>query len=191
MTRCPTCRLHNGTQLAANIPISEKCQTCALLNKNHTTKKKVVKENKAEYEGYNENQWRKDYFNENNGGYLVIDNDRIAYGKQNKQEQAKFNKEYAMCLTLAKAGYKIEYLKLTEGKYDIHLDRIPADLKKTASANNMIKYAKKATRDQGAEIVVFEFEKMTGRIHDQLNWLKSSDIKVKYFITGNNEVIDL
>jgi SPP1 gp7 family putative phage head morphogenesis protein len=40
--RCPACRLHNRTELAANIPVSEKCQTCALLNKDYKVKRKTA-----------------------------------------------------------------------------------------------------------------------------------------------------
>ena len=40
--RCATCRLHNRTELAANIPVSEKCQACTLLNKNYKAKKKTA-----------------------------------------------------------------------------------------------------------------------------------------------------
>lgn len=38
--RCSTCRLHNRTELAANIPVSEKCKACALINKNYEVKRK-------------------------------------------------------------------------------------------------------------------------------------------------------
>jgi hypothetical protein len=41
-SKCATCRLHNRTELAANIPVAEKCQTCALLNKNYAVKKKTA-----------------------------------------------------------------------------------------------------------------------------------------------------
>ncbi|MDR2449686.1 MAG: phage head morphogenesis protein [Prevotellaceae bacterium] len=40
--RCPTCRLHNRTELAATVPLSEKCQTCVLLNKGYEVKKKTA-----------------------------------------------------------------------------------------------------------------------------------------------------
>jgi SPP1 gp7 family putative phage head morphogenesis protein len=39
--RCATCRLHNRTELSA-IPASEKCQACALINKNYEVKKKTA-----------------------------------------------------------------------------------------------------------------------------------------------------
>ncbi|MDR0581446.1 MAG: phage head morphogenesis protein [Prevotellaceae bacterium] len=41
-SKCAACRLHNRTELAANIPVSEKCQTCTLINKNYEVKKKTA-----------------------------------------------------------------------------------------------------------------------------------------------------
>jgi len=45
----------------------------------------------------------------------------------------------------------------TGGGYDIHLNSIKADLKKTSSHNNMVRYAKHAVKKQGVDMVVFEF----------------------------------
>ena len=133
----------------------------------------------------------KAYFNACNGGYLVVNEQRITQGNVNKQEKEKYNKEYNMCLTLAKNGYEVEYLKMTEGSFDIYLNGISADLKKTASHNNVLDYAKKAIYKQGAKLVVFEFEKMTGKIRDELNKLKRMGIKVKYFTSADKIIIDL
>jgi hypothetical protein len=50
---------------------------------------------------------------------------------------------------------------VTEGSFDIYLNGIPADLKKTVGSGNIVKYAKKAVEKQGAQIVVFEFNNTT------------------------------
>jgi hypothetical protein len=80
---------------------------------------------------------------------------------------------------------------MTEGSFDIYLNGISADLKKTASHNNVVDYAKKAVNKQGANMVVFEFETMTGKIRDELNKLKRMGIKVKYFTSDDKVIIDL
>ena len=57
---------------------------------------------------------------------------------------------------------------------------------------NMVHYAKHAIREQGADMVVFEFEKMTDKIHKELNKLNGLGIKVKYYTSENrNVIIDL
>jgi len=90
-----------------------------------------------------------------------------------------------MCMTLAKYGYKVEYLKMTDGGFDIYLNGVSADLKKTASHNNILDYAKKATREQGAKIVVFELGKDTREIQAELEKLKRMKISVCYYFSNN------
>ena len=94
-----------------------------------------------------------------------------------------------MCLTLAQNGHKIEFLKLTEGSFDIFIDDISADLKKTKTHNNMVNYAKKAIREQGAKIVIFEFETETDMIHAELKRLQSKRISGKYYFTKKKDVV--
>ena len=142
----------------------------------------------AKYDSYG-SEWQRDYFNNDNGGYLVIDKQRIKQGDLSKQEKAKYDKEYDMCLTLAQNGHKIEYLKLTEGSFDIYMDDISADLKKTKTHNNMVEYAKKAIREQGAEVVVFEFKEETVKIYAGLEILKRIGIHGKYYFTGKKAAI--
>ena len=122
---------------------------------------------------------------------MVVDKQRIEQSKLNKQEKEKYNKEYNMCKILAQNGYEVEYLKLTEGSFDIYLNGISADLKKTASHNNMLDYAKKAVYKQEAKIVIFEFIEMTGKIRDELNKIKRMGIKVKYFTSVDKIVFEL
>ena len=146
---------------------------------------------KAAYTAYSTAKYKRDYFDERTGGYLVIENQRIAQSKRNKQEKEKFEKEKGMCIVLAKNGYAVEYLKDAQGSYDILLNGVPADLKKTASHNNMVKYAKKAADEQGAKVVVFEFSKMTHNIEKELYCIKKLGIQVKYFTARAKEVSDL
>ncbi|MDR0732544.1 MAG: hypothetical protein LBF08_00575 [Dysgonamonadaceae bacterium] len=152
----------------------------------------LLKEAKAKYNSYNADNWKRAYFNKENGGYLLIDRERIKQSAINKQEKEKYNKEYDMCRTLADNGYKVEYLKITERSFDIYLNGIAADLKKTVGSVNIVKYAKHAIKEQGAQIVVFEFEKETTHIKEELKNLKAKGIKVKYYFSNNlNKIIDL
>jgi hypothetical protein len=151
---------------------------------------KHIKESNVKYNSYS-SEWHRDYFNHDNGGCLLIAKQRIKQSKASKQEKKKYDKEYDMCLTLAKNGYRVEYLKQTEGSFDIYLNDIGADLKKTKTHNNMVRYAKKAIREQGAEIVIFEFEEMTHNIIKELYNIQKLGIWVKYFTTEKKVVLNL
>ena len=147
-----------------------------------------IKEARTKYDSYS-SQWKRDYFNSSNGGYLVVETQRIEQGNISKQEKAKYNKEYDMCLTLAKNGYKVEYLKITEGSFDVYVNNVSADLKKTSGSRNIEKYAKKATREQGAKLVVFEFLKETEEIYAEIENLKKIGIHRKYYFTNKKNSI--
>jgi hypothetical protein len=159
-----------------------------------TERQKFASDSHREYLQHDTQKWKRDYFNRDNGGYLVVDRERIAHSKTSKNEKAKFDKEYAMSMVFAKGGYKIEMLKEVSGisSYDVLINGVAADLKRLSGHNNIVSYAKKATRKQGAKIVLFEFDTMTGKIRDELNRLKRMGIKVKYFTADNKTtIIDL
>ena len=128
--------------------------------------------------------WRMDYYSDG-GGFLATGRERIKQGELNKQERKKFEKEHDMCISLAAAGNTVEYLPEKPGSFDINLNGIAADLKKTASANNIVKYAKKAVTLQGAKIVVFEFEKETKEIYAEIQSLIRINIHGYYYFSDN------
>jgi len=134
---------------------------------NLTNKTEFFEVAQAKFSSY-DSQWAKSYFDNDTGGYIVIERYRIVQSQRSKNEKEKFNKEYGMCMTLAKNGYFVEYLIDKKDSYDIHLNGIRADLKKTGSHNNIVNYAKEAIRKQGASIVIFEFEKETEKIHAEI-----------------------
>jgi len=148
---------------------------------------------RAKFDAYDTSKWKKKYFDKRTGGYLVVDRDRIYQSQKSKGEKEKFDREQGMNMALARNGYAVEHLDDRGGtSYDIHLNGIKADLKKTGSHNNMVHYAKKAIRKQGADMVVFEFEKMYDKIHSELNKLRELEIRVKYFTSDNRKtIIDL
>jgi len=55
----------------------------------------------------------------------------------------------------------------------------------------MVHYAKKATREQGANIVVFEFDEITRIIQKELYNIQKLGITVKFFTSDKKMVIDL
>jgi len=149
-----------------------------------------IKEARAQYDSYNSNEWKKNFFEEDSGGYLVTEKARIAQSKKSDNEFKKFDKEQGMCKVLAHKGFAVEHLDDKNGNsYDVHLNGIKADLKKTGSHNNIIKYAKEAVRVQGAEIVVFEFEKETDMIYAEILQLKRKGIRGIYYFSNRKDVI--
>lgn len=155
------------------------------------TQQKIRKVADEKYNAYGD-EWEKAYYDKFSGGYLVVSKQRIKQGNINKQEKEKYNKEYNMCLILARNGYRVEYLKFKEGSFDIYLNGISADLKKTASHNNISDYARKAIYRQRAKLVVFEFEKETAHIKEELKNLKEKGIHGKYYFSNNPyKIIDI
>jgi hypothetical protein len=119
-----------------------------------------VDELRAKLRDYN-NDWERTYISSNSNGFVVTQKDRIEEGARSNNERQKFKKELRMCRVLADNGHAVEFLK--EGNrpigetYDIKLDGVKADLKcVTGGAGNIVKYAKKALRGQGGEVVIFE-----------------------------------
>ena len=156
---------------------------------NKTTEK--ITEAREQYDSYNANEWEKTFFDEKTGGYLVTEKARIVKSKKSDNEFKKFDKEQGMCKVLARNGFTVEHLDDKNGNsYDIHLNKIKADLKKTGSHNNIEIYAKDAIRKQGAEIVVFEFENNTKDIHAKiLKLVKTYDIHGFFYFSHSKDKI--
>jgi hypothetical protein len=163
-----------------SVPVHERLVSDELIIK-HNEKK--YRNAKKEYLKYDTKEWSREYFNDSNGGYLVVNNKRIEQGKINDEEIYKYNKEYSMSKTLAENGYKVEFLKEVDGQYDILLNGVAADLKKTKSHNHIIDYAKHAIKNQGANVVIFEFKVMTSKIHEKLNYLAKHNYNIIYYIS--------
>lgn len=66
-----------------------------------------------------------------------------------------------------------------------------ADLKRTESSEQIVKHAKHAIRQQGAKLVLFQFDVWNAKMVSALKGLSKLNIHGKYFITGKeNEIID-
>jgi len=180
-----SCQVRKGMQLS-DIPNRPECRICMIVQEMYRN----VEARKQRYKSY-EKAWEKEYFNSDNGGFVVINKQRITESKKSKNEGIKFDKEKSMCLNYAKSGNTIEMLRSPERESipDVNFNGILADLKKTSSHNNIVKYAKHAIFDQGAKIVLFEFEKETSKIYDEILKLKRMHIKAYYYFTGNESKI--
>lgn len=136
-------------------------------------------------------EWQKDYFNGSNGGFLATHTQRIKNGNTNKQERQKYEKEMEMCKVFARSGYRVEHHAERPGisSPDVVINGKPADLKRLASHNNIVRHAEKAIRKQGAKVVLFQFDANTPEIHMELNKLRKKGRRVYYFFTGKEKQI--
>lgn len=150
----------------------------------------IIIEAKKEYDAIDKS-FKKEFFNNETGGYLVIDKQRISKSKINKNETSKFLKEKNISTVYANFGLKIKMLDEVPGvsSSDVLADGVLADLKQTSSHNNILKYVKKANKKQGAKIVLFEFTKETPEILKEIENLKKLKSKAMYYFTGKESVI--
>lgn len=137
------------------------------------------------------------------GGYVDTDPRRIAESTRNRNEREKFEKEQRMCRNYADFGFKIQHLYevygvssadvrvLSYGHREslVTINGEKADLKSTASANNVEHYAKHAIRDQGAEKVLFEFtsREKEQQILGKIRKLNREGFHGYYYFTGDEE----
>ena len=143
-----------------------------------------------QYNSYG-NEWKKIYFDKYSGGYVVSKKQRIEHSELSKNEKAKFDKELEMSLVYAKNGYKIELLEEIPRipSPDVKVNSILADLKKISSHNNIVKEAKRAINNQGAKILLFEFDTETDKIHKEILKLQNIGIHGKYYFTKRKDII--
>ena len=139
---------------------------------------------------HDQKQWEHTYINGKAGGFFVTDKARKAYGMKNKQERYKFAKEQRACRVLADNGYQVEHLEEKHGipSHDINLNGTPAELKSVSSANHILRHAKKATQQQGAQAVVLEIEERSEFVEKELDKVRRLGIKGYYYYKGENKI---
>lgn len=122
-----------------------------------------------------DSSWEHTFFDERTGGFLVTQLAR-KYKPMSKKDMETFLKEQCMGIKYASFGFQIEHLNEVPGisspdsfvrKHGLsekvvrgHL----ADFKSTKSANNIVKYAEHAIKDQGADFVLIEFSALDSKI---------------------------
>lgn len=138
------------------------------------------------FQDYDTGKFEQTYNNPNSKGYVVRDKGRIAHGSINKQERYKLDKETRMAKVFADGGFKIELIeeKTRESSHDAFVNGIKAEFKSVSSPKQIVRHAKKATREQGAEVVLFEFEKESKELFAELESLKKLGIKAMYYFKG-------
>jgi hypothetical protein len=182
-----TCSFRKDIKLA-EIPNRPECGICLIVQNLH----KNLKARKQAYQNFDTKTHNKEYFNAKNGGYLVIDNERIKASKASKNEKLKFEKEKQMCLSYAKAGYSVEMLKESTRipSPDVRFNGILGELKSTSSHNNIVREAKDAVKKKGARVLLFEFKEETSIIHKEVEYLnRKHKIKVYYYFTKRPDKI--
>ena len=151
--------------------------------------KKQVALARQQYETLSDKEWRKDFFSKKNGGYLATSWKRIDEAIQ-KNEPEKFKMEHRMCLVFAKAGYRIKHFEdeKPEGSFDVTINEINGDLKKTRSTNNIIRYSKHALKVQKADVILIEFEKWGSAFREIISEMARKGIHGYYYVSGTDAI---
>jgi SPP1 gp7 family putative phage head morphogenesis protein len=183
---CATCQMF-GKQENLSADKKKNCYQCTKMleavKKSNAENAKIA-EYKKEYNSLNPDVWKKNYFDEQTGGYLATEHARINQAKKSKKEGAVFNKEQKQCMLLAKNGDRVRHINDSNGGFDIYLNNTAAELKCLSSELNIENEALNATRKKKAKLVVFEFEKETRQIHTKIKKLIELKIHGKYWFKG-------
>ena len=151
-----------------------------------------IADNRREYESYGD-EIERVLFDHKTGGYVVAHHSRLAHGYISKNEREKLEKEMRMAEVFARNGYRIEMLeeKDRDPGPDVLINGIKGDFKSVSSENNVVRYAKKAFKKQGAEVVLFEIDAMTREIYTELLKAKENGGRIFYYSQKDRVVHEL
>ena len=187
--RCRDCDIAKGKLKLAK-PSNEVCEACRIMHagikNNSGASERITK--------YDENKWERSYVSPQDNGFVVTQKERIAEAEKNKNERNKYKKEKRMNEVLANNGYDVEYLRgvnRPSGQtYDILMNGIKADLKCiTGGAGNIVKYASKAFKKQGADAVVYEIPSHDTVYYDALTEVRRKFDKRIFFYFKDERVL--
>ena len=71
---------------------------------------------------------------------------------------------------------------------DIRINNVLGDFKSTKGAGNIVKYAHKAVKIQGADVVLFEFEEFGSPIIAEIEKLKKQGIHGFFYVKGEDKI---
>lgn len=128
------------------------------------------------------------------GGSVTVNEQRIESSRKSKNERKKFDKEFAMCRVLADNGHTVVMLAETPGisSPDITLDGQKAELKSVScTSTHIVDYAIKATTKQGAEIVIFQTDRITAKFMEDIGKIKMRNIQGMYFQADGPELYEI
>lgn len=182
ISRCRDCDIAQGKTNLAYIPDNDLCAACRL-----------IRSLREEIHGYDPQKWVHNYTGKNDDGYVMTERDRIPNESTDNNDIAKYNKEFGMCKVAADNGHKVEFLSennRAEGEtFDIRFDGIPTELKATIGVGNIVKYARYAKKEQGAQAVLFEFPSPSEAITEKLAEIKRKYQLRLFFYFSNENVI--
>ena len=122
---------------------------------------------------------------------------RLHLANSSKEERETYDKEHAMCKVIADNKINITHREsaslLSGTTFDTFFgDRhIPCDLKQTGDTSNIVKYAKKAVKKQGAQLVVYAIEDDKIANMDDVfkafdEAIRKYDVKIQYYKMSEN-----
>ncbi len=155
--------------------------------------KEKIQSSYEKYNSYDLDVWSLEFFDEESGGYVVVDLGRIEHSEKSKNEGGKYEKEFNMAKVYAKNGNQMEMMREAsrETRHDVNINGIPAEMKKITGTNNIVKAASKAVNRQNARVVLFQFDTMSERVYLDLLKLQRKHYKILYFFTDEEIVYDL
>ncbi len=153
-------------------------------------RKSKIERSNEKYHSYDPNVWSLEFFDSKTGGYVVVNRNRRRNAIKFKNEGTKYGKELKMVKVFACGGHHIEMLEEISRipSPDVTIDGIPADLKFTSNAKNIVPYAEKAVKVKGARIVLFEIPKRTDRDQSEFKILTKRKIHGMYFVSGDKQI---
>ena len=120
-------------------------------NINIVSRKELLKEAKKIYNSYNSEDWKKTYFDQFSGGYVVTHK-----GHKFDIETGKY--EIKTANILAKYGYRVEMMDESNFKkpqYDINVNGFPTEIKVMSGYRNIHTRAEKASLQRAKRIVYY------------------------------------
>lgn len=119
---------------------------------------------------------------------IIVPQSRVDNANGSKAEKNKYLKEYRMAEIFTRDGSNFVFRD--EGKgYDGYYNNIPADLKSIKSYKQIYKKGMYAIREQGAKVVLFEFDEITEGHRKELRKLAKNGVH-GYFYNIREKIIE-
>lgn len=183
--RCNGCDLSKLAAGKGPDPNNPLCEACVLLCRKLDESK--VSEISMDPQRYD---LGRSYKSSSGGGMVAVEKGRYEESLASKNETEKYEKEMRMNKVIADNGHEVIYRKESGKKpgdtFDDFINGIPADLKRiSGGAGNIVKYADKCFKKQGAKIVVFEIPSADRRYFECFSEIKRKyELRVLFYVTG-------
>ena len=164
--------------------------------------RRVEQTPREKFDAYDQEKWEHTYFDEETGGFVVTDRERITEGNKSKNNKDVFKNEEEICKFFAKKGFRIEHLaeprgekapdaKIIRGSHGlITVDGKLAEIKNTRSKSNIEHYAEYAKK-KGAKIIIFRFTERNSELESAAHKLgRMNIIHGYYYYAGDNSYVE-